>query len=166
MSSLVMVMAVLSFWAVLNTISSVGCWASEEDQILIWIRDDKSRGAPWLLLQFLLERDSCSLATQKQLFGFARGGNRDGSGEQMFALANIAGEHRFADQPQVEACIVAEDLRVVWRIAINEFDREAELVCIEIAGTLDVRNEELRLNCVENRTRRWMPGFSGHDICS
>jgi len=64
----------------------------------------------------------------------------------MFALANISSKHRFTDQPQVESCIVADDLPVVWRIAIDELDREAELVCIEIAGTLDVRNEELRLN--------------------
>ena len=62
----------------------------------------------------------------------------------MFALANIVNEHRFEDQPQGESCIVAEDLPVEWRIAIDEFDGEAELVCIKITGTLDVRNEELR----------------------
>ena len=61
---------------------------------------------------------------------------------QLF-VANIANEHRVEDQPQGESCIVAEDLPVVWRIAIDEFDREAELVCIEITGTLDVRNGEL-----------------------
>jgi hypothetical protein len=31
------------------------------------------------------------------LFDFVRGGNRDGSGEQMFALANIANEHIVVD---------------------------------------------------------------------
>ena len=93
-----------------------------------------------------MEADSCSLITQKQLFDFVRGGNRDGSGEQVFALANICNEHRFEDQPQVESYIVAEDLPVVWRVAIDEFDREAELLCIEITGTLDVRNEELCLD--------------------
>ena len=93
-----------------------------------------------------MERNSCSLMTQKQLFDFVRGGNCDGSGEQMFALANIASEHWFEDQPQGESCIVADDLAVLWRIAIDEFDSEAEPVCIEIAGTLDVRDEELRLN--------------------
>src|ERR1700686_1491851 len=113
-----------------------------------------------------MEGDSCSLITQKQLFDFVRGGNRDGSGEQMFALANIASEHRFADQPQVESCIVAEDLPAVWRIAIDEFDREAELVCIEIAGTLDVRNEELCRDRAENRAWRRLSGFIGHGICS
>jgi hypothetical protein len=64
----------------------------------------------------------------------------------MFALANIASEHGFADQPQVESRLVAEDLAVVWRIAIDECDREAEFVCVEIAGNLDVRYEELCLN--------------------
>src|SRR6202165_4445846 len=132
--------AFMSEYAVSKS-SSGGCRASKEDEILIWVRDYKGSGAPWLLLKCLMERDSCSLITQKQLFDFVRGGNRDGSGEQMFALANTANEYRFADQPQVESCIVAEDLPVEWRIAIDEFDREAELVCIEIAGTLDVRNE-------------------------
>jgi len=64
----------------------------------------------------------------------------------MFALANIANEHTFEDQPQVESRIVAEILPVEWRIAIDEFDGEAELVCIEITRTLDVRNEELCLD--------------------
>src|SRR6266853_6391069 len=123
--------------------NSVGCRASKEDEILIWIRDYKGSGTPWLLLKCLMEGDSCSLIIQKQLFDFVRGGNRDGSGEQMFALANIASEHRFEDQPQCESRIVADDLPVVWRITIDEFDREAELVGIEITGTLDVRNEEL-----------------------
>ena len=90
-----------------------------------------------------METDSCSLITQKQLLDFVCGGNRDGSGEQMFALANIASEHRFADQPQGESRIVADDLPVVWRIAIGEFDGEAEFICIKIAGTLDARNEKL-----------------------
>jgi len=63
--------------------------------------------------------------------------------ESRCSLADITNEHRFADQPQGESCIVAEELPVVWRIAIDEFDREAELVCIEITGTRDVRNEEL-----------------------
>src|SRR5713226_572764 len=132
--------------AFLNRSGSVGCRASKEDEILIWIRDYEGSGTPWLLLKCLMEGDSCSLITQKQLFDFVRGVNRDGSGEQMFALANIASKNRFEDQPQVESRIVAEDLPVVGRIAIDEFDREAELVCIEITGTLDVRNEELRLD--------------------
>ena len=51
----------------------------------------------------------------------------------MFALANIANEYRFADQPQGESCIVADDLPVIWRIAIDEFNRKAELVCMEIS---------------------------------
>jgi len=99
-----------------------------------------------------MEGDSCSLITQKQLFDFVSGVHRDGSGEQMFALANIGNEHRFEDQPQGESRIVADDLPVVWRIAIDEFDREAELFCIEITGTLDVRNEELRRDGAENGT--------------
>ena len=70
----------------------------------------------------------------------------------MLALADTFHKHRFADQPQVESCIVATDLPVKRWIAIDKFDREAELVDIKIAGTLDVRNKELRLNGSENRT--------------
>jgi hypothetical protein len=61
----------------------------------------------------------------------------------MFALANIVDEHKFGDQAQGESCILADDLTVVGRIAINELDREAELVCIEIARTPDAGNEQL-----------------------
>ena len=100
--------------------NSVGGWASKEDEILIWIRHNKSSGAPRFLLQWLIEADSCSLISQKQLFDFVRGADRDRRGEQMFALANIASKHRFTDQPQVESCIVADDLPVERRIAIDE----------------------------------------------
>src|SRR5271157_784302 len=138
--------------------SSVGCRASKEDEILIWIRDYECCGTPRLLLECLMEGDSRSLITQKQLFDFVRGGNRDGSGEQMFALANIACKHGFGDYPQGESCIVTDDLPVELRMAIDEFDCEAELVCIEIAGTLDVRNEELCRDGIENGTWRRLSG--------
>ena len=72
-----------------------------------------------------MEEDSCSLITLKQLFDFVGGGDGDGGGEEMFALADIAGEDRFADQPQVEPRLVADDLPIVGGIAIEEFDREA-----------------------------------------
>jgi hypothetical protein len=75
-----------------------------------------------------MEGNSCSLITQKQSFDFVRGANRDGSGQQIFALPNIASEHRFEDQPQRESCIVTDDLPVEWRIAVDEFHREAKLV--------------------------------------
>src|SRR5260370_41074636 len=58
---------------------SFGCRASKEDEILIWTRDYKGCGTPWLLLKCLMEGDSCSLITQKQLLNFVRGINRDGS---------------------------------------------------------------------------------------
>jgi hypothetical protein len=145
--------------------SSVGCGAGKEDEIFIRIRNYKGSGTPWLLRKSLVEGDSSSLITQKQQFDFVRSGNRDGCGEQLFAFANIAGEHRFADQPQVEPCIVAADLPVVWRIAKDEFDREAQLVCIKIARTLDARNEELRLDGMENGTWRRLSEFIGHGIC-
>jgi hypothetical protein len=56
-----------------------------------------------------------------------RGANCDRSGEQMFALANIANEHRFEDQSQSESCIVADDLPVVWRIAIDDLTAKPSL---------------------------------------
>ena len=114
--------------AFLKRSRSLGCRASKQDEILVWVRDDKGSGSPRLFLECLLEGDACSLITQKQLFDFVRGGNPDASGEQMFALANIANEHRFEDETQIESCIVAGDLPVVWRIAIDEFDRESALV--------------------------------------
>ena len=82
-----------------------------------------------------MKAHSGGLVAQEELFYLIRGRDGDGRREQMFALPNIAGEHRFGDQPQVEACIVADDLAVEWRIAIDEVDREAELVGIEIAGS-------------------------------
>ena len=36
---------------------SVGCRASKENEILIWIRDYKRSGTPWLVLEWLMEGD-------------------------------------------------------------------------------------------------------------
>ena len=76
----------------------------------------------------------------------AGGGDGDGGGEQAFALADVAGEDGFGDQPQVDACVVADDLPVVRGIAVEEGDGEAELAGVEVAGVLDVCGEELWLD--------------------
>jgi len=87
---------------------------------------------------------------------FAGGGQGDGSGEQVFARANAGGENGFADEPQVDFCRVATDLRVEGRLAMDEGNFEAEFVGVEVAGTLDFRDEELGLDRVENGLgRRW-----------
>jgi hypothetical protein len=72
--------------------SSVGCGAGKEDEIFIRIRNYKGSGTPWLPLKCLMEGDSRSLITQKQQFDFVRSGNRDGCGEQLFALANTGSQ--------------------------------------------------------------------------
>jgi len=59
----------------------------------------------------------------------------------MLPLPNIANEHRFAHHPQSKPGMVAGHLPVVWRIAIDEVDHEAELMRIEITRCFDVGNE-------------------------
>ena len=89
--------------------------------------------------------------TQKaleQLFKIARGADCDGGGEQVLALAD-AGKHRLVDVPQVQPGVVAEDLRVVGWIAVDERDREAEAAGVEVTRALDVSDEELRFDGVE-----------------
>ena len=117
--------------------------AGKEDEIPIRIDHDESSRSPRLFLECLRESNFCGLVAQKELPHLIRARDGDRSRKQMLALADIAREHSFADHPQVKSCIVATDLPVKRRIAVDEFDREAELVCIEIAGTLDVRDEEL-----------------------
>ncbi len=61
----------------------------------------------------------------------------------MLALPNIANENRLADHPQSKPRMVTRDLPVVWRIAIDAIDREAELMCIEITGCFDIGNKTI-----------------------
>lgn len=79
-----------------------------------------------------MKAHSCGLVTQKELFDLVCGRDGEGSGEQMLALPNIANEYGFAPHPQCKPRMVASDLSVVWRITIDEVDREAELMGIEI----------------------------------
>jgi hypothetical protein len=60
----------------------------------------------------------------------------------MLTLPNI-GEHRFFNSPQSKPPLVAGDLPVVWRVPIDEIDRESELIGIEIARCFDLGNEQL-----------------------
>ncbi len=102
---------------------------------------------------------------QEELFDLAVGCECDGGGEQRFALAKVPGKDEFVDQPQVESCLVAEELCVVRRFAVEECDREAEFVCIEVAGTLDVGDRELWLDGTEDEAWR-RDGIVGHDNCA
>jgi len=53
----------------------------------------KVLATPWLLLKCMMEGGSCADNSETLLISFA-GGKRAGSGEQMFALANLDSEHR------------------------------------------------------------------------
>ena len=79
-----------------------------------------------------MKEHSGGLVTQEELFDLICGSDGERSGEQMLALPNIANEHGFAHHPQCKPSMVASELSVVWRIAIDEVDREAELMGIEI----------------------------------
>jgi hypothetical protein len=81
----------------------------------------------------LMKAHSRGLVSQKELFDLACGGDGERSGEQMLTLPNIASEHGFADYPQSKPRLVAGDLPIEWRIAIDEVERKAELIGIEIA---------------------------------
>src|ERR1700753_2769351 len=113
-----------------------------------------------------MKGNSRCLIAQEQLLDLIRSGNRDSSGKQLFALANVACEHRFAHQPKVESRIVAEDLPIEGRIAIEGCDREAEPACIEVEGALHVCNEELRLDGIEDRAWHRLFGYMSHGVCS
>ena len=124
--------------------NSIG-WAGKENEISVGIEYDEGSGAPRFFLQGLTEVHSCGLVTQEKPFDFVCGSNGERGSEQALALANIAGEHGFAHHPQIQARLVAGDLPVEWRIAMDEGDREAELASVEIAGCFDVGNEQLCL---------------------
>jgi hypothetical protein len=117
--------------------------AGKENEITIGIQHDEGFGAPGLICHFLVEAHSCGLVTRKKVFDLLSGGNRKRSGEQMLTLADIAGEDGFADHPQRKPSMVAGNLRIEWRIAMDEIDREAELIGIETTRRFDVGNEQL-----------------------
>ena len=119
------------------------CRAGKENEISIRIHNDEGPGAPGLLLECLMKVHSRSLATQKELFDLICSSYGERSGKQMLALPDIANEYGFVHHPQSKPGLVACYLPVEWRIAIDEIDREAELMGIEITGCLDVGNKQL-----------------------
>ena len=89
-------------------------------------------------LKRLVEAHPGGLEIEEQLLDLGCAVDGDRGGQQMLALADVADEHRLADQPQREPRVVAPDLSVERRIAIDEVDRKAELAGEEIARRLDV----------------------------
>jgi hypothetical protein len=118
--------------------------AGKENEITIGIQHDEGFGAPGLVSHFLVEAYSGGLVTRKKLFDLLTGSNRERSGEQMLTLPDIAGEYGFADRAQRKARMVTGDLRIEWRIAMDEVHLEAELIGIEVARGFDVSDEQLR----------------------
>ena len=90
------------------------------------------------------------LEIQEQLLDLFRRFDGDRGGKQMLALPDVADEHRLADQPQRELRIVAPDLSVKGRIAMDEVDRKAELAREEITRRVDVGHEQLRRDRTED----------------
>src|SRR5580704_5089279 len=97
-----------------------------------------------------MERHSCSLKFQEELFQIDGVSNCYRSGKQAFALANIASENGLAHQPQIEFRRISYHLAVKRWVAVGECDRKAKFACIEVRGVLDARNKELRLDRIEN----------------
>jgi len=112
------------------------------------------------------ERGACGLVGAEELLELVGGSQGEGSGEELLALANIAREDGFADYPQIEAGLVAGDLRVEWRIAIGEAEGEAELIGIEGARGLDIGDEQLCFGRNEDGAWGGLKGFSGHSVDS
>src|SRR5579864_5527918 len=135
--------------------------AGKENKIPVGVLHDEGSGAPRLLLQRLAKAHPGGLVTQEKLLDLVRGGDGERSRQQLLTLSNIANEHGFADHPQIEPSLVAGDLCIEWRVAIDGSHREAELIRIEIARRLDVGNEQLCFRGVEKRAWYGLSGFVG-----
>lgn len=122
---------------------SIG-WTGKQNKISIWIQNNEVSGAPRFFPEDLVKGHSGGLETQKELLNLVCSVDGDRGGEQMFTLPYIADEHRLANQPQSELCIVTYDLSVERRVAINKVDSETELSREELTLRFDIGDEQLR----------------------
>ena len=69
----------------------------------------------------------------------------------MLALADVADEHRLADEPQTQVGAITLDERVERGIAVSEIDGEAEAIDVIGACASDIRYVELGFGPSEHR---------------
>lgn len=105
----------------------------EEDEVAVRVFDDEGLGLPRLVPQKLRDGHACRLTREKELLDLVRAGKRDGGGEQGLAFADVLGKDWLVNGTQGQARIIAADLRVERRIAVDEIDDEATL-CAGASG--------------------------------
>jgi len=103
----------------------------------------KSR-APGLALERLEKRHAGGLELEEQRLDFLRGRDGERGRQQLLTVSQFGIDHRLLDASQVDARGIAFDLRIKRRLAIGERNGEAEFAGEEIAGGLDIGDEQLR----------------------
>ena len=115
----------------------------EQDEVAVGVFDNEGLGLPWFGAQGLVDGDVCGFVFGEQLMDFAGAGERDGSGEQVFAFADVAGKDRHIHVAEREVGVVAAYLGVEGRVAVGEVEGEAELRSEEAGGGFEVADVEM-----------------------
>ena len=74
---------------------------------------------------------SRGLITQKELLNLVCGFNGDRSGEQVLARTDIACEYRLIKLPQRKPRVIATELSVKGRLAVNKIRSDPEFIAKE-----------------------------------
>src|SRR5205823_14371088 len=134
----------------------------EQDEVAVGIKDNEVPCAPRLFLQFLMEADACGLELQEELLDPRCGIDRDGGGQQLFALANVPNKDWLGNKPHAKPRTVALDHAVKRRITVHKVDCKAELGSEEFARRHDVSDIELSLGTAEDRSCHRLFNSSAH----
>src|SRR5580658_1898878 len=119
------------------------CRSGEEDEVAVGVFDDEGLGLPGFGAQGLMNGSACSLVVEEELFDFFGGGERDGGGEQVLALADFFGKERPIHGTQREVGFVAAYLCVEGWVAVDEVEGEAEFGAEEVGGGFEVADVEV-----------------------
>lgn len=95
-------------------------------------------GLPRFGSERLSEGHVCRLAIEEELLDFSRAGQGDGGGEQAFAWADVFGKEGLIHGAEGQVGLIAADLSVEGRVAVDEVHGEAELRGEEVGGGFQI----------------------------
>src|SRR5262245_9105086 len=113
--------------------------SGETDRVAVGVADDEGVAAPALLLEALRQRHAGGDVLREQRANVV---DLDERHDEALTVLDADGEHRLVDELQMQGGAVARDRSVERRIAVEEVDREAERVAIELRGRGHVGDEQ------------------------
>src|SRR5262245_18884893 len=117
--------------------------SGEQEKVAVGVLDDERLCTPRLLPERLEECNPCALEFEEQPLDLLGRVDAHVGRQEALAISELGIDDGIVDALEIEDAIVPLDLGIERRLAVDEHDRKAESLREEIAGRLDISDEQL-----------------------